>query len=150
MAEEARLPSNIVDIIPQHHGTKRLTYFFEKAKRQAAAEGTEVREEDFRYPGPKPQTKAAAIVMLADAVEAAARTLKEHSQEKLLEVIQRIVATTTEDGQFSECDITLGEIDRISFSFLETLSSIYHSRISYPGFDFDKKTLVQHSHSGVR
>lgn len=150
MAQEAKLPSNIVDIIPQHHGTKLLTYFFEKAKRQAAADGSEVREEDFRYPGPKPQTKIAAIVMLADAVEAAARTLKDHSQEKLLEVIQKIVASTTEDGQFSECDITLADIDRISFSFLETLSSIYHSRITYPGFDFSQKTLAQTSQSGGR
>jgi putative nucleotidyltransferase with HDIG domain len=142
MAKEAKLPSNIVDIIPQHHGTKLLTYFYEKARRQAAAEGRDVDEQNFRYPGPKPQTKIAAIVMLADAVEAAARTVKDHSQEGLLEVIQKIVASTGEDGQFSECDITLAEIDRIAFSFLETLSSIYHSRIAYPGFDFTQRALA--------
>ena len=137
MARAAKLPSSMIDIIPQHHGTKMLTYFYEKAKANAAAPD-EVNEARFRYPGPKPQSKMAAIIMLADAMEAAARTLSDHSQEKLLELIQKIVATTTEDGQLSECDITLAEIDRIAFSFLETLSSIYHARITYPGFEFGR------------
>lgn len=137
MARAAKLPSSMIDIIPQHHGTKLLTYFHEKAKANAARPD-EVDEARFRYPGPKPQTKMAAIIMLADAVEAAARTLNDHSQEKLLELIQKIVASTTEDGQLSECDITLAEIDRIAFSFLETLSGVYHARITYPGFEFDR------------
>jgi len=137
MARAAKLPSSMIDIIPQHHGTKLLTYFHEKAKANAAGRD-EVQEARFRYPGPKPQTKMAAIIMLADAVEAAARTLNDHSQEKLLELIQKIVASTTEDGQLSECDITLAEIDRIAFSFLETLSSVYHARITYPGFEFER------------
>lgn len=137
MARAANLPSAMVDIIPQHHGTKLLTYFHEKAKANAAGPDA-VDESRFRYPGPKPQSKMAAIIMLADAVEAAARTLSDHSQEKLLELIQKIVATTTEDGQLSECDITLAEIDRIAFSFLETLSSVYHARITYPGFEFER------------
>ena len=137
MARAAKLPSSMIDIIPQHHGTKLLTYFHEKAKADAAAPD-EVDEARFRYPGPKPQSKMAAIIMLADAVEAAARTLSDHSQEKLLELIQKIVASTTEDGQLSECDITLAELDRIAFSFLETLSSIYHARITYPGFEFER------------
>lgn len=138
LARAAKLPSSIVDIIPQHHGTKLLTYFYEKAKANSAAP-EEIDEAQYRYPGPKPQSKMAAIIMLADAVEAAARTLNDHSQEKLLELIQKIVATTTEDGQLSECDITLADIDRIAFSFLETLSSIYHARITYPGFEFNRE-----------
>ncbi len=137
MARDANLPSTMVDIIPQHHGTKLLTYFYEKAKTSSVTPG-QIDEAQYRYPGPKPQSKLAAIIMLADAVEASARTLNEHSQEKLLELIQKIVATTTEDGQLSECDITLAEIDRIAFSFLETLSSIYHARITYPGFEFNR------------
>jgi membrane-associated HD superfamily phosphohydrolase len=137
MARAAKLPSAMVDIIPQHHGTKLLTFFHEKAKANATTPD-EIDESRFRYPGPKPQSKMAAIIMLADAVEAAARTLSDHSQEKLLELIQKIVATTTEDGQLSECDITLAEIDRIAFNFLETLSSIYHARITYPGFEFGR------------
>lgn len=136
MARAAKLPSSMIDIIPQHHGTKLLTFFHEKAK-AAAASPDEIDETRFRYPGPKPQSKMAAIIMLADAVEAAARTLSDHSQEKLLELIQKIVAHTTEDGQLSECDITLADIDRIAFSFLETLSSVYHARITYPGFEFE-------------
>ena len=137
MARAAKLPSSMIDIIPQHHGTKLLTYFHEKAKANASG-SEEIDEARFRYPGPKPQTRMAAIIMLADAVEAAARTLNDHSQEKLLELIQTIVANTTEDGQLSECDITLAEIDRISFSFLETLSGVYHARITYPGFEFER------------
>jgi membrane-associated HD superfamily phosphohydrolase len=81
--------------------------------------------------------------MLADAVEAAARTLPEHSQERLLVMIQKIIAATTEDGQFTECDITLSDIEQITFSFLETLSSLYHSRIAYPSFDFSLGSETQ-------
>ena len=137
MAQAANLPSNMVEIIPQHHGTRRLTYFYEKAVDSTK----DVRDDNYRYPGPKPQSKMAAVIMLADAVEATARTLTEHSQELLLEVIQKIVKGTIEDGQLSECDITLADIDSITFSFLETLSSIYHVRISYPGFEFNRKSF---------
>jgi hypothetical protein len=139
IARAANLPPAIVDIIPQHHGTKSLTLFFEKAKKMAGSQSVKVRPEDFRYPGPKPQSKEAAIIMLADAVEAAARTLEDHSQERLLELTQRIVSSTAEDGQFSECEITLADLERITFSFVQTLSSFYHSRITYPGFDFNQR-----------
>lgn len=137
IAQKEYLPPSIVDLIPQHHGTKLIRFFFEKAQKQAAASGTEVREEEYRYSGPKPQTKAAAILMLADGIEAAARTLGDHSQHNLLDLIRKIIADTTEDGQLSECDITLSEMNRITYSFLETLSSYYHGRIAYPGFDFN-------------
>jgi putative nucleotidyltransferase with HDIG domain len=137
MANAANLPPSIVDIIPQHHGTKPLTFFLEKAKKLAGADVIHLHQEIFRYPGPKPQSKEAAIIMLADGVEAAARALEIHNQETILALIQKIVSTTAEDGQLSECEITLADIERITFSFLETLSSFYHSRISYPGFDFN-------------
>jgi cyclic-di-AMP phosphodiesterase PgpH len=138
LAKKANLPSSIVDLIPQHHGTKLMQFFYEKAKTEASESGKEVQEDQFRYSGPKPQTKAAAILMLADSIEAAARTLNGHSQNKLLDLIRKIITDTTEDGQFSECDITLSEINRITYSFLETLSSYYHGRIAYPGFDFNQ------------
>ncbi|PIV04470.1 MAG: hypothetical protein COS57_08860 [Syntrophobacterales bacterium CG03_land_8_20_14_0_80_58_14] len=115
-----------------------MRFFYEKAKKEAAEAGREVQEDQFRYSGPKPQTKAAAILMLADGIEAAARTLNDHTQDKLLDLIRKIITDTTEDGQFSECDITLSEINRITYSFLETLSSHYHGRIAYPGFDFNQ------------
>lgn len=136
-ARKARLPSSIVDMIPQHHGTKLMRFFYEKARKEAAASGREVHEDSFRYPGPKPQTKAAAILMLADAIEAASRTINDRSRDKLFSLIQKIITDATEDGQFSECDITLSEINLITYSFLETLASYYHDRIAYPGFDFD-------------
>ena len=138
MAKKANLPSSIVDLIPQHHGTKLMQFFYKKAKTEASESGNEVHEDQFRYSGPKPQTKAAAILMLADGIEAAARTLNGHSQNKLLDLIRKIITDTTEDGQFSECDITLSEINCITYSFLETLSSYYHGRIAYPGFDFSQ------------
>lgn len=138
IARKANLPSSIVDLIHQHHGTKVMQFFYEKAKERAAESGREVEEDQFRYSGPKPQTKAAAILMLADSVEAAARTLNGHSQKTLFNLIRKIITDTAEDGQFSECDITLSEIDRITCSFLETLSSYYHGRIAYPGLDFNQ------------
>ncbi|MEW6334034.1 MAG: HDIG domain-containing metalloprotein [Thermodesulfobacteriota bacterium] len=138
MAKKAKLPSSIVDLILQHHGTKVMHFFYEKAKGQAAPSDGEVQEAPFRYFGPKPQTKAAAILMLADCIEAAARTLQSHCQNTLLHLIRKIITDTVEDGQFSECEITLSEIDRITYSFLETLSSHYHGRIVYPGFDFNE------------
>jgi cyclic-di-AMP phosphodiesterase PgpH len=135
IAGEAGLPASLVELIPQHHGTKLMHYFWEKAREQAKP-GEKIEEGSFRYPGPKPQTKEAAVLMLADGVEAAARTLTDPSHEKLLALIKEIISSTAEDGQLAECDITLAEIDRLTFSFLDTLSDYYHSRIAYPGFNF--------------
>ena len=137
LARQAKLPPAIVDLIPQHHGTKLMRFFYEQARKQAEASGGEVQEDKFRYPGPKPQTKAACILMLADGIEAATRTLNDHSRDRLLGLIQKLIVDAEGDGQFSESDITLAEIDHIAFSFLETLASYYHSRIVYPGFDFN-------------
>ena len=137
-ARKEHLPHSIIDLIPQHHGTKLMRFFYEKAKEEATASRGEVQEELYRYGGPKPQTKAAAILMLADGIESAARTLSDHSEEKLRELIRKIVTDTTQEGQFLECDITLSEMNRIAESFLETLSSYYHDRITYPGYDFNQ------------
>jgi hypothetical protein len=132
LARRARLPSSLAELIPQHHGTKWMPFFFEKAKNGATGTDGEIQQAAFRYPGPKPQTKSAAILMLADSIEAAARTLSDHSQDRLLDLIRKLIADTIADEQFSECDITLSEIDRVTYSFLETLSSHYHGRIVYP------------------
>ena len=141
IAKKEYLPPSIVDLIPQHHGTKLMRFFYEKAKKEAAVSGGEIQKDPYRYSGPKPQTKAAAILMLADGIEAAARTLNDRSQQQLLVLIQKIISDTTEDGQFSECSITLSEMNRITYSFLETLSSYYHGRVAYPGFDFNNPLL---------
>jgi putative nucleotidyltransferase with HDIG domain len=143
LSRKAKLPPAIIDIIPQHHGTKVMSYFYDKAKEQAGGDTSAICADDFRHLGPKPQTKEAAIIMLADGVEAAARTLQDHTPERLLVMIQKITTATIEDGQLAECDLTLSEIERVTFSFLETLGSFYHSRIDYPSFDFSLKTGSQ-------
>jgi len=137
MAREARLPEQIVDIIPQHHGTRLMTYFFEKAKKQASA-GSEVNDDDFRYPGPKPQTKEAAIFMLADGVEAAARTIEEPTPSRLKEMIHQIAGRIVLDGQLDSCDLTFADLEKIEQAFHRTLVGMYHHRVDYPGFDFGR------------
>jgi len=138
MAREARLPEQIVDIIPQHHGTRLMTYFYEKARKQAAAQGAEVNDADFRYPGPKPQTKEAAIFMLADGVEAAARTIEEPIASRLKEMIHQIAGRIVLDGQLDACDLTFADLEKIERAFHRTLVSMYHHRVDYPGFEFGR------------
>ena len=138
MAREARLPEQIVDIIPQHHGTRVMTFFYEKAKKQSTA-GSEVNEDDFRYPGPKPQTREAAIFMLADGVEAAARTIEEPTPSRLKEMIHQIAGRIVLDGQFDACDLTFSDLERIEQAFHRALVGMYHHRVDYPGFDFGRQ-----------
>ena len=120
----------ITDFIRQHHGTSLIHFFYQRALE--ASDGAEVGEENYRYPGPKPQTKEIAIMMLADAVEGATRSLEEHTQPKINEVVRRIVNNKFIDGQLDECALTLREIDAISRTFTKVLSSMYHVRVKYP------------------
>jgi len=135
MAEDANLPQQIIDFIPQHHGTRVLAYFFHKAKSQADANGEAVNIEDFRYPGPKPQTKEAVILMLADGSEAAVRSLEDPTPENIRAIVSKIVDSVVADGQLDECDITFREIRLIRESLINALIGMYHQRISYPGFN---------------
>jgi putative nucleotidyltransferase with HDIG domain len=139
MAKEMSLPPEIVDIIPQHHGTKLITYFYEKAKESHDPALGEVSEAEFRYPGPKPQTKEAGIIMIADGVEAASRTLEDPSPARLKGVIRQIIDYIFLDGQLDECDLTLRDLEKISQAFLRVLMGIHHHRVDYPGFDFEKR-----------
>ena len=134
LAKEIGLSQRIRDMIPQHHGTRIMTYFYQKAKE--AAKNQEVIEADFRYPGPKPQTKEAAIMMMADSVEAASRTLSNPSPAQVQGMINRVVDAIVADNQFDECDITLRDIRLVKESFFKILTGIYHRRIDYPGYDF--------------
>jgi putative nucleotidyltransferase with HDIG domain len=136
LSRDAGLPEQIIDIIPQHHGTRLMTFFYEKAKSSTDPSLTEVKETDFRYPGPKPQTREAAIFMLADAVEAAARTVDEPTPNRLREVIRKVTNSVVLDGQLDSCDLTFADLERIQEAFLRLLVSIYHHRVDYPGFDF--------------
>jgi len=135
LAEDANLPPQIMDFIPQHHGTRVLAYFFHKAKSQAEASGEAVNIEDFRYPGPKPQTKEAVILMLSDGSEAAVRSLEDPTPENIRAIVSKIADSVVADGQLDECDITFREIKLIRESLINTLIGMYHQRISYPGFN---------------
>ena len=139
IAREAGLPEQIVDIIPQHHGTRLMTFFFEKAKASADPALGAVSEDEFRYPGPKPQTREAAIFMLADAVEAAARTVDDPTPPRLREVIRRVTNVIVLDAQLDECDLTFLDLDRIQHAFLRSLVGMHHHRVEYPGFEFNRR-----------
>lgn len=145
IAEEMKLGPKVASLIPQHHGTRIMTYFYQKAKEIAAEKNLDVSENDFRYPGPKPQSKEAAILMLADQVEAAARTLQEPTPGQIRSLINRITHATIQDGQFDECDITMKEVGRVARVFERVLTGMYHHRIDYPGFEFNKHR-VEHRH----
>jgi hypothetical protein len=135
MAVEADLPSRIIDFIPQHHGTRVLAYFYHKAKAQAEARGETVNIDDFRYPGPKPQTREAVILMLADGAEASVRSLEEQTPENIRGIVKKIADTVVADGQLDESSVTMRELTTIRESLINTLTNIYHQRISYPGFN---------------
>ncbi|MFB5165047.1 HD family phosphohydrolase [Parageobacillus toebii] len=133
-----RMPKEIVDIAEQHHGTTLLKYFYHKALEQTGY----VLEEEFRYPGPKPQTKEAAIISIADSVEAAVRSLSNPSQEEIGKIVRSIIAERLQDNQLNECDITLKELEMVARSLCETLNGVFHSRIEYPEI---RKEKVKHA-----
>jgi hypothetical protein len=139
------LNHNIIDIIQEHHGTSLVYYFFQRALQQqedARAGGKimnmreedipEVREESFRYPGPKPQTKESAIVSLADIVESASRSLSKPTPVKVEQLVNELIEERIADGQLDECDLTLGDLRIIAERFRFTLMTMLHSRIAYP------------------
>jgi cyclic-di-AMP phosphodiesterase PgpH len=149
LAKEGGLPRRIADMIPQHHGTRVMTYFYEKARNRVEGEGNGVMADDFRYAGPKPQSKEAAIIMMADSVEAASRTLDDPSPAQIERMIDRLAEDIVNDGQFDECDITLRDVKIVKARFLKILAGIFHHRIDYPGYDF-KRTEDVSKETAVR
>ncbi len=130
LAEEARLPSVVKAFIPEHHGTREIAYFLDRARKQG-----HVTEEDlslFRYPGPKPQSAETAIAMLADGVEAVIRVLEEPTADRLSSAIDHVIKQRVEEGQLDQAPLTLADLERVKESFLRTLSGMYHNRIEYP------------------
>lgn len=123
-----KMPKEIIDVAEQHHGTSLLKFFYYKAKE----ENPEIREEDYRYVGPKPQTKEIAIISVADSIEAAVRSMKEPTSEKIKKLVDAIVEDKLKDGQFDECDLTMKELKTVKHVMCETLNGIFHSRIEYP------------------
>lgn len=133
LAKDMGLPARIVDFVPQHHGTRTLHYFLKKAQAEAK-EGEVVEENDFRYPGPKPQFKEAAVMMIADSCEAAARSLSEPTPENIRFIVTKIIDAIIADDQLDECDLTLRELTQIRESMIKSLVAIYHTRVEYPGY----------------
>jgi membrane-associated HD superfamily phosphohydrolase len=139
-AKEAGLPPRISDMIPQHHGTRIMTYFYKKALDETNNDKSKVSDKEFRYPGPKPQSREAAIMMMADSVEAASRTLGDDPAPAQIQgMIDRLIESIIGDGQLDDCDITLREIQIVKASFFKVLAGIFHHRIDYPGYDFKKQ-----------
>ena len=132
MAEKAGVPKLIVDMIPQHHGTRLIGFFYEKARELEDKEVNKADPKDFSYPGPKPQTREAAILMLADATEAAVRAIKEKSTTRVQQTVQRVITDIFMEKQLDECELTLKDLNEIARAFMRTLLGIYHSRIEYP------------------
>jgi cyclic-di-AMP phosphodiesterase PgpH len=129
---EHGLPVQVIGFIPQHHGTSVMSYFLGKALREAGGREDLVDERLYRYPGPKPQSREAAIIMLADGVEASVRSLDEKDEESIREMVDRIVDARVEDGQLDDAELTLRDIAQIKDAFVAQLLGMYHSRIKYP------------------
>jgi putative nucleotidyltransferase with HDIG domain len=148
LAKKLKLPRKIIEILETHHGKSLVRYFFEKAKDTYDPEMQKIGEESYRYPGPLPKSKGAALVMLADAVEAASRSLKKPTKSNLRRVISEIFNNALQDGQLDNCEISVQELVIVADSFLDTLYTIYHPRMEYPGFEFEmkkkKKTNKKH------
>ena len=131
LARKNKLPIEVIDLISQHHGTSLIRFFYDKALK--SNNPGEVRVESFCYPGPRPRTKEAGILMLADMVEASAKTLTEPSPGQLSSLVSRIVQTVIRDTQLEECNLTLSDLGIIQDSFLRVLAGYYHHRLNYPG-----------------
>jgi len=130
LARRHGLPPVLVDYIPQHHGTMLISYFYERALQSDQHDS--VREEDFRYPGPKPQRPETAIVMLADAVEAVSRTLNTTNEGEIQQMVRQIINDRFVDDQFDECDLTLADLHTLGEAFAKSVRNMMHRRIEYP------------------
>jgi putative nucleotidyltransferase with HDIG domain len=137
MLEEHKLPKQIIDFAQQHHGTTLLKFFYHKACKMTDAP---VQESEYRYPGPKAQTRETAIVGICDSAEAAVRSLAHPTPESIEQLVRRIVADRLEDGQFNECDLTMQELEKVTRTICETLQGFFHNRIEYPD---DKQVAVK-------
>ncbi|MDI6722751.1 MAG: HDIG domain-containing protein [Candidatus Aenigmarchaeota archaeon] len=141
LAKQYNLPEPIIEIIEQHHGTMLVSYFYQKAKEK----GDTILpvEEDYKYHGPKPQTRVAALVMMADAVEAASKVLTDPTPARIASLVDRIINHIFLEGQLEECELTLKDIYEVKKRFTYILTGIFHKRIDYPGFDFTDEGLYK-------
>lgn len=143
MARQHGLPKEIVAFIEQHHGTSLIAYFYHKAKQLEDPDIPEVDEKDYRYPGPKPQTRETAICLLADGIEAASKAMPNKTPARLKGLVQKMINKAFTDGQLDECDLTLKDLNAIASAFTRILSGIYHHRPEYPGTKKTSKDTSQ-------
>ncbi|MGL4511556.1 MAG: HD family phosphohydrolase [Lacipirellulaceae bacterium] len=141
LARQNKVPECIIDFIQQHHGTTLVEFFYRQAqqKSQSAPDTGSVDETSFRYPGPKPQTKEAGVLMISDAVESASRTLVEPTPSRIEALVEKLIRARLDDGQFDECGLTLQDLRQIADSLVKSLSAVYHGRVKYPGQDKHEK-----------
>ncbi len=134
LGRQHHLPEAIIDLIEQHHGTTLVEYFYHEANRrnEGNPDAGFIPESAFRYPGPKPQSKEAGILMVSDAVESASRTLSEPTPARIENLVRDLIDKRLRDGQFDECGLTLQEIGEIRESLIKSLIGIYHGRVKYP------------------
>jgi len=134
LARKHNLPNSLVDFVLQHHGTTLVEYFYNRASEQSETnpDSGEVDEHSYRYPGPKPQTKEAAVLMMADTVESAGRALSDPTPSRIENLVHDLAMKRLLDGQFDECALTLQELHKVERSLTKTLSAVYHGRIKYP------------------
>ena len=134
LARQHHLPQPLIDLILQHHGTTLVEYFYNRASQQSAEDpdSGEVDEGSYRYPGPKPQTREAAVLMLADSVESASRTLTEPAPARIESLVHSLAMKKLMDGQFDECGLTLQELSVVEQSLVKSLAAMYHGRVKYP------------------
>ncbi len=140
LARKSRLPDPILSGIREHHGTKLIRYFYQKALSKVQPGTPSVLESDYRYPGPKPSSRVNGILMISDAVEAASRTIAEPTPAKIAAMVRAISNDCLRDGQFDECDLTIRDLSAINDALIRTVTTMFHHRIDYPGFDFNRET----------
>jgi len=133
IAKKHKLPKEVIDIIAEHHGTTLVTYFYRKAKEL----DPNVQKDTFRYPGPLPSSKVSGIIMLADSIEATARSEKLEKKEDFVDLVESVIKTKIEDGQLENSDLSFKDINKIKEAFVKVLMSVYHERISYNEKDGD-------------
>ncbi len=148
LAKKHKLPKDIIDIIAQHHGTGLITYFFHRALKENGSNVDAVTEENYRYSGPKPQTKEAGIILLADSLEAATRSLTNPTATRIKTLVKEIIQRNLENGQLDECDLTLKDLDKIGDSFSRILTGMFHSRVEYPDEELINKIKEEKKNNG--
>jgi hypothetical protein len=153
LAREYGLPRSLQRYIETHHGTTLVEYFYDQAKRRAEEHGDTdgPQEIEYRYPGPKPRRKEQAVLMICDAVESATRAMAEPTPSRIGALVHQLAHKRLMDGQFDECNLTLGELRKIEGAVTKSLCAIYHGRIAYPGADNkDKKQQDEKASNGAK